>query len=1452
MKKILLLIFWCTLLLVQNGYSQTIRPFSYRYHNPSVRGNVVYVSNSIISTSGVGAGSPGTGEVPPGGGTRNNAGNGIYLNAAGTTTSTLIPFGSPWKYYVSFGAAPAGAWTSLGYNDILWPTGNSELGYGDGDEATCIPSGQFPICAPVGNKWITTYFRKTINIPSPGAYTSFTFNMKYDDGYVVYVNGVEVARKDLPVGPIVYGTLATVNNENALFNFTLPYTAFAAGNNDIAVEIHQKTANDPDISFNMQLTAIDVFNSSTADLNLSSCSNVLWAGLYWGAGQGITGNNTGWITGETTCKLKIPGAGSYTTITSTVTDYHNNSLPGCAALVHTGYKCYADITSLINTASPNGTYTVGSVLGPLGIGNAYGGWTIVVAFSNPSDIIRELNIYDGNVIVDLSQPPVNINLSGFTTPPVGPVTCELGAVVYDGDRTGLDSFSFKQNGAPAFLNLTPNATSNLNDMWNSTISYKGANVTTRNPAFQNTLGYDADIIDLPNPGNANLGNNQTAATIRLYSNNENYIVQVVTATISIKEPYMQLRKTSTDVNGGGGLIGGEELRYNLLYTNNGSDSSLNTSIIDTIPTGTTYKPGSIQIGGIAKTDAADADQAEYDAINNRVIIRVGNGATGAAGGRVLASTSGTANFSVYASPICFVQACNNIINNSASIFYTGATSGTNFNNKSGTLISGCFTETPTSDLVTGLCKSVKDTTLANICPAPSITLPFLSYVGYRFYSALPFTPANAYNPAIPVTTTRVYYAFYDGPGICNDTIQLNVFITSCPDIDDDNDGIPDYVEMNDSTAWKNNDGDGLLNWNDPTPGGGIIWVDNNNDTFNDNFDPSADSDNDGIPNFSDASFPGFIDTNSDGVNDNMDKDLDGIPNHLDLDSDNDGIPDTVESFGVDANGDGRIDNYSDTDNDGFSQNVDANMTGVTNSALGLGPLDTDGDKYPNYLDLDSDNDGIPDITEAFGTDAGNSAKVSVFADSDGDGYADALDADVGNDNVAENSAASLLRTGTDGNNDGRTDTWPNKNMDSDSKPSPYDLDSDGDGITDVKEAQFTDADWNGRVDGAINANGRNTALTGLPSLTIPNTDGVGRSNPYDIDSDEDGIPDNVEGQSTISYLLPANTLLPVVPPDTDLDGINDSYDNFNGFGGDGIHPVNTDADLIPAPDYIDLDTDNDGLIDRVEGNDLNLNGLPDDNVTLTGTDTDGDGLDDRFDANNSSAEATSARMGNGGSTSGDPTPGSITTVQRTPNSWGCGFERDWRCIFYILSCDIISFKAVLQNQQVKLDWTVFCKQAADQFIVQRSIDGILFVDVANFAGNPVINEVQSYSDIDNISLVNAEILYYRLITILKNGKRSISNIISFHRKTGNETDVEVMPNPVRENFQLAITANTSTVAEILLFDGNGKKLQNQKERLQPGTNTFSYDWTRGLPAGMYYLGVNIGASHITKKLYVIK
>ena len=128
----------------------------------------------------------------------------------------------------------------------------------------------------------------------------------------------------------------------------------------------------------------------------------------------------------------LPGASSYTSITSTQTDYWNSTL--IAGYCHTGYKCFKDITSLINTSSPNGTYTVGGMLTPLGLSDAYGGWTIVMAYSNSVYEPQNLTVFDGCAAVKSGSGNVDVAISGFLTPASGPVSCELGTVVYDGDR----------------------------------------------------------------------------------------------------------------------------------------------------------------------------------------------------------------------------------------------------------------------------------------------------------------------------------------------------------------------------------------------------------------------------------------------------------------------------------------------------------------------------------------------------------------------------------------------------------------------------------------------------------------------------------------------------------------------------------------------------------------------------------------------------------------------------------------------------------------------------------------------------------------------------------------------------------------------------------------------------------------------------------------------------------
>ncbi|MEJ2162747.1 MAG: gliding motility-associated C-terminal domain-containing protein [Robiginitalea sp.] len=147
-------------------------------------------------------------------------------------------------------------------------------------------------------------------------------------------------------------------------------------------------------------------------------------------------------------------------------------------------------------------------------------------------------------------------------------------------------------------------------------------------------------------------------------------------------------------------------------------------------------------------------------------------------------------------------------------------------------------------------------------------------------------------------------------------------------------------------------------------------------------------------------------------------------------------------------------------------------------------------------------------------------------------------------------------------------------------PPGVDIDSDDDGIVD----SFEDLDLDGDGD---------------PSTSPMDTDSDGIPDYLDIDSDNDGIPDNVEAQSTAGYIPPSGE-------DLNGNGLDDAYENG---GSVGIIPQDTDGDGLP--DYVDPDSDDDGVVDAIEAHDWDQDGIPD--LVLIGSDKDNDGLDDGYE-----------------------------------------------------------------------------------------------------------------------------------------------------------------------------------------------------------------------------------------------
>jgi hypothetical protein len=173
-----------------------------------------------------------------------------------SSSTTLVPVGTAWKY-LDDGSNQGTAWHDSAYNDGAWKQGNAQLGYGDGDETTkvnCGPSS--PACN--SNNYITTYFRRAFSVSDPASYKALDLQLLRDDGTVVYLNGQEVLRSNMPAGNIAYDTPASTAiggaGELTWYHQSVNPSLLVAGTNVLAVELHQAGPTSSDISFDLGLT----------------------------------------------------------------------------------------------------------------------------------------------------------------------------------------------------------------------------------------------------------------------------------------------------------------------------------------------------------------------------------------------------------------------------------------------------------------------------------------------------------------------------------------------------------------------------------------------------------------------------------------------------------------------------------------------------------------------------------------------------------------------------------------------------------------------------------------------------------------------------------------------------------------------------------------------------------------------------------------------------------------------------------------------------------------------------------------------------------------------------------------------------------------------------------------------------------------------------------------------
>ena len=241
---------------------------------------------------------------------------------AESPTQTVLANGSPWRWKYDNAALAAG-WNASSYDASTWGQGNAPLGFGASSVITNIDT-----FASTTDRPRAAYFRSTFTVANPSRVSQLLIDTVANDGIVVYVNGTEVGRTNMPSGTITSATYASAAPKVAAapaVTINVNPALLMAGTNVIGVETHLNYRGTPDVTFDLTATVRSgnarptaAFTSSINQLQAafdgsgSADSDGQLASYAWDFGDGTTGTGV-------SPSHPYAAAGSYP-VTLTVTD----------------------------------------------------------------------------------------------------------------------------------------------------------------------------------------------------------------------------------------------------------------------------------------------------------------------------------------------------------------------------------------------------------------------------------------------------------------------------------------------------------------------------------------------------------------------------------------------------------------------------------------------------------------------------------------------------------------------------------------------------------------------------------------------------------------------------------------------------------------------------------------------------------------------------------------------------------------------------------------------------------------------------------------------------------------------------------------------------------------------------------------------------------------------------
>jgi hypothetical protein len=533
-------------------------------------------------------------------------------------------------------------------------------------------------------------------------------------------------------------------------------------------------------------TDIDTWNSSSAYLDFSqengavpSCSNIIYAGLYWTGRAGssetfsVTKNGVTKQFNKREVSLRKGTTGAYVPVIATSTSLVNNNIYFPSGTEGDMYSAYAEVTDYVK-ANGIGEYFVADIATVEGDGGNtgyYGGWGMVVVYENSQMNWRDVTVFDGHAYVQGSTTiDYTFDVTGFNTAQSGDINLKLGVMAGEGD-VGIsgDYFEIQRQDNSQFQRLSHSTNSSTN-FFNSSINTGG---NARNPNLVNNTGVDISMFSIDNTANGVITNNQNQTTFRYGSTQDTYVIFNVTFSVDSYVPEVTGVITNTSINGIPNpapviIEPGQSAQYKLEIKNAGTEATNNTLV--TIPIPDTVDPTNLNFTFNTYYTPDDSSALLYDSnigSNGAIIWNLGTLPLPSNPETVLADIS----FDLTATTDC--SSLGDIINTPPSITLFGTISGSG-------AISNVSFNTP---LIQGYSAS-------DICKESPIPIPIIIPIDVTNFSTDPPTIAvpavltieGCDENDITDTTARYIYSATQSADIKNNFVDVSAGYTVSNDI----------------------------------------------------------------------------------------------------------------------------------------------------------------------------------------------------------------------------------------------------------------------------------------------------------------------------------------------------------------------------------------------------------------------------------------------------------------------------------------------------------------------------------------------------------------------------------------------------------------------------------------------------------------------------------------------